>query len=361
MKTFGLMTLTFAGLMVASSALSQERLGGDISLTSLFPSKTIQSVKGHSLNLTQNHQHLIFINIWDNFDPKSELFQLVSALPRSFAEKHTQVWVQPEINVTHAQLVEYQGYFPDVAPIAMDTQLTLMKGLGIWETPYHVIVSQDKVVFKGNNQELATQFGLELVTKVPAVDEQSALTSKEAMSKETKPAETMSDETMPEETKPEKEQPEVASKSEERTYQKVEIGQSAPRFNKPTLTGGSINLSHLLEGKEAKPVSLVFLDALCPMPHFPNCESKLQNLVQHMENNKGSHWVGVMSPFYVDEAIAKDFVKRMDLTMPVIFDHGNELFRSYGVYATPYQIDIGRHGKLLTRKDVGNEKGATKE
>lgn len=95
--------------------------------------------------------------------------------------------------------------------------------------------------------------------------------------------------------------------------------------------------------------SLVFIDSLCPMPQFPDCEAKIQRLNALYANKGQEQWIGVVKGFYIDQNHVDSFAKRMELKLPLVFDQDNSLFQSYQVYATPYQVWIGNKGEILYR------------
>lgn len=139
---------------------------------------------------------------------------------------------------------------------------------------------------------------------------------------------------------------------------KPQVGDAAPGFDLQALNGDRIVMARLKEGGRgdehftSHSVGLIFLDSLCPMPQFPECEQKLVVIKQEMARNSSTQWVGVMNSYYVDENFATQFLDKHDLTLPVIFDKGNVLFAAYGVFATPYVIIVNPHGLIKSRAEV---------
>ena len=133
---------------------------------------------------------------------------------------------------------------------------------------------------------------------------------------------------------------------------KPRAGTNAPVFALQTLTGKRLSLSTALAGlTNDQPLSLVFIDTLCPMPQFPGCEQKLAQLSRLVLNDPERHWLGVVNSYYVSENTARQFAKKFALKLPLVFDHDNRIFKAYDVYATPYQIDISRDGLIESRSD----------
>ena len=129
----------------------------------------------------------------------------------------------------------------------------------------------------------------------------------------------------------------------------------APKFSATTLTGKKVTLaSALVKLADKRPLSLVFLDALCPMPQFPGCEAKISQLNELVKADSSRQWLAVVNSYYVNEDYAKDFVKKFDLKLPVLFDQENTIYRAYDVYASPYQIKVNSQGVIESRGDLLN-------
>ena len=261
--------------------------------------------------------HLIFQEIWSSYEGLGEEAR-VAALPKTFIDSSQQIWVQPGINVTEAQLTEYQGYYPQVKPLVLDRGYQLMRSLGGWELPLHVIIKEGKKVFSGSGDELTQWLQLDkrdLAVKV--VDNDKA--------------------------KPVSFSINAAAKLR---FHKPEEGDQAPVFTAQTMAGDAVSL---LGVSNNKPLSLVFLDSLCPMPHFPGCEAQIEQLNNLVKSDDSREWLGVVSSFYVNEEVVRQFGQKFQLKLPLVFDVDNQIYQSYGVHASPYQIDIGRDGDIRSR------------
>lgn len=277
--------------------------------------------------------HVVFMNIWDSYAGAGAEAQ-VAQLPDHYLQRSQQIWVQPEINVTRAQIAEFQGYYPDVTPLVLDQGFQLMQAYKVWQSPYHILLQGDKTLFAGDIAGLKRYLGEKDETKSDkAAAELSAAESTVA-------------EQHPDEEKA------FARTEPRKVYRKPGQGDVAPSFSGSTLKGTDLSLDKYLRTGQEKPVSLVFLDSLCPMPHFPGCEEKVTQLSKTISANPDRHWVGVMSSFYVDQNIASQFAERFGLTLPMVFDQDNQIFEQYGVHGTPYQIDISSQGVIESRGDV---------
>ena len=293
-----------------------------------------QTIAGEPLALSdQTRTHLVFLDIWTSYAGEgAEAF--VAQLPSSFLQSTQQIWIQPEFNVTRAQLQEFQSDYPQVAPLVLDHQQVLLKQFGLWQTPAHVLIEHGNVVFSGGNEALLAYLNPDKKTEAtPKRDAESDAW------KAIRPPVDAAGMT-----------PQPAKKPA--PYVVPQVGAEAPRFERQTLSDQTVSLTGLLQqskGKQA--VSLVFVDALCPMPHFPGCEAKLAKWQQQVESDPSRQWVGVISGYYIDAGIAAGFAEKFGLTAPLIFDTDNALYKAYGVHATPYQIDVGSQGRIQYRGD----------
>lgn len=125
-------------------------------------------------------------------------------------------------------------------------------------------------------------------------------------------------------------------------------GDSAPAFSATSLKGKTITLDRY----RGQPVSLVFLDSLCPMPHWPDCEGQLAKVQKLAARDQKNQWVGVVKGFYVDEGWVKSFTERWQFEFPIIWDQDNSLFSTYKVFGNPYQIWLDEQGRIESRGDV---------
>ena len=129
-------------------------------------------------------------------------------------------------------------------------------------------------------------------------------------------------------------------------------GDNAPQFELITLTGKPFSLPASLAGlTNEQSLSIIFIDALCPMPQFPDCEQKLEQLNRLVTKQPQRQWLGIVNSYYISEALVEQFAQKFALKFPLIFDNDNRIFKAYDVYATPYQIDISQNGEIKSRGD----------
>lgn len=122
---------------------------------------------------------------------------------------------------------------------------------------------------------------------------------------------------------------------------------SAPEFTGQTLAGETISLEQF----RGQPVTLVFLDSLCPMPQFPDCEAKIAAFKEAATQKPDHQWLGIASSFYVDKAYVEAFKEKFGIRIPIIFDADNKIFNQYAVYESPYFIELDAQGKVVKRGD----------
>jgi len=310
-KSFiGYASAAFILLTVFFRAEAEESNSAQLNTLKTFDGQPVMLEKG---KLT----HLIFQEIWSSYEGQGEETR-VADLPKAFTNNSQQVWVQPGINVTVAQLTEFQGYYPQVSPLVLDRGFSLMRSLGSWDLPLHVILKDGTKMFAGSGDELTQWLQLEtgdLAVKV--VDSGKAKPVSFSINEATNPR-----------------------------YHKPSEGEQAPVFTAKTMKGETVSLIGLSYNK---PLSLVFIDSLCPMPHFPGCEAKLASINEVVASDTSREWLGVVSSYYVSEEIVQQFRDKFKLTLPLVFDTDNQIYQSYGVHASPYQIDISRDGNIRSR------------
>lgn len=129
--------------------------------------------------------------------------------------------------------------------------------------------------------------------------------------------------------------------------EKPVIGEAAPEFSGQSLAGSLLSSGQF----KGQGVNLLFIDSLCPMPHFPNCEQKIAKANRLAEQQPGK-WIAVASHFYVNEDWVKTFSEQFEMKMPVIFDDGNVIFERFHVYSTPYKVAINEQGVITYRGDT---------
>ncbi len=299
---------------------------------------TLTSYKGETIERKKDKiTHLVFIDVWRAYSGQGD-DKVVAALPKRYLQQSQQVWVQPEINVTKPQLAEFQQYLPHISPLVLDTKFELMRSLNIWSSPYHVLVKGNEQLFSGDATALTNFVSQHFATADEKLDHQKKLTAQIESDNIAKV--------------------QVNKKSAVKTAQKPHkplAGDVAPQFSTQTMLGEAVSLtSSLKKLQDNKPLNLVFLDALCPMPQFPGCEQKIADLNKLIKADANQQWLAVVNSYYVNEDYVKDFVANFELTLPILFDTNNTIYRAYDVYASPYLIKVNRNGKILSRSDQIN-------
>ena len=213
---------------------------------------------------------------------------------------------------------------------------SLMRSLGGWDLPLHVILKDGKKVFSGSGDAL---------TELSKEHFSSAAVMKNWLDSSLRADLSVPEKSIIKENKQKVVKFTIAKAGKAR-FKKPEKGDQAPLFTAKTLAGNTVSLIGL---SYSKPVSLVFVDSLCPMPHFPGCEAKLEALNELVAADTSREWIGIVSSYYVNEEIAQQFRDKFQLKMPLIFDTDNQIYQSYGVHSSPYQIDINREGAIRSR------------
>lgn len=275
---------------------------------------TMTTTDGKQIQLNeQPRRHLVFMDIFASYLGQGAELQ-VQQLPDSFGQHYPLVWVQPHLNVTRAQLEEFQQLFPAIRPMVLDDELQWMQHFKVWSSPYHVLMRDGEVEFAGDYSALRQYLKLPPVPDPVLVNATPMPGSVDGFD-----------------------------------YHYLEPGDAAPSVEVTTMDGQRINLANWYRHNQGG--RIVFLDSLCPMPHFPGCEQQLQQLSQQLKQSDQG-WLGVVSGFYVSPDVVQDFLQRFDLSLPVVFDHGNQLFGQFGVLATPYVVEVDRQGHLAQRQSL---------
>jgi|GEM_PF-1077149 len=285
--------------------------------TSHANTEGVATLGGKQLQIDRSKTtHWIFINLWDIYEGNGTDTVLAN-LPTEFLESSQAVWVQPEINVTRAQLKEFQQYYPNVTPLVFDTSNKIAHSKQVWQSPFHILEKNGKQVFTGNTAALNAYLGI--------ANGSDAQSNSAGISK-------------------------LNTHDVNRPYSYPTPGKRAPDFEAIDLTGKTLSLEHILAKRTDKGnISLIFLDSLCPMPHFPNCEAKMAQIAQLTRLHKNRQWIGIASSFYVDANVVKTFADTHGFHFPILFDEGNRIHASYGVNSSPYRIDLDAGGLIHSR------------
>ncbi|WP_105167283.1 peroxiredoxin family protein [Pseudoalteromonas sp. T1lg23B] len=312
MKFLILLLLPFTAAMsyAADSALPKE-----------LQLSTLQTVDGNVIAIDHKQTtHFIFSDIWAMYNGGGDV-DIEKVLPNSFLTSTKRVWIQPQFNVTEVQIKKFQGYFPQIKPLVLDKELTLMRKMGVWDRPYHVLVQNDEITFSGNTDELKQHLGLKTNKAQPDVSAKTEPATKEA-----------------------------THVKDVKLLKHIKVGDPIAHFAKTTITNDKLDSQSLLAKLEhGQKLNLVFMDSLCPMPKFPNCAAQLEQLKKQIENNSEDLWVGIANSFYVDANYVKQFADKFALDLPIIFDQDNEIFKAYNVYSTPYKIEVNKLGIIDKR------------
>lgn len=335
MKKITILTLFILALLslkVTAQALDEELISN------------LETFNGQSILVDNNKIiHFVFIDLWRSYEGSGDE-KMIASLPEKFLQQSQQIWLQPQVNVTKAQLSEFQQYFPQVTPLILDVKFNLMRALKVWQSPFHVLLKDNEILFSGDAQAL-----LNFIAKKHSVAVSDAFTANSVSSE--------NEEESIDHTKNSPMVSDLLTKSEGKPVKpyKPVVGDKAPLFSAVTLSRKKVTLADaLVRLDNSKPLNLVFIDALCPMPHFPDCESKLAQVNELIKADNSRHWLGVVNSYYVNEEFAQQFAEKFSLKLPLIFDQDNEIYRVYDVYASPYLIKINRQGLIESRSDVLN-------
>lgn len=256
----------------------------------------LKTVNGGAITIPQEGLvQLVFIDIWASYGghgPEAAM----KALPDSFRKAVPTIWIQPRLNVTDTQVLEYQEAFPISEPLVIDDHFQIMRRYAVDKTPSHVLLKDGNVVFSGNTQDFLIHMDYKAIAE--------AVAQKKPVS--------------------------------------ADGNAGDQNLGIPSLKGIA-NLNRLLFSP-SDDVLLIFLDDICPMPCAEAAEKISQNY------RAGSHhWIAIYNSMYSTPATAKEFSEKHNLNMPAYFDEERVLFDRYKVYSTPYFIRLNDQGEILFR------------
>lgn len=118
----------------------------------------------------------------------------------------------------------------------------------------------------------------------------------------------------------------------------VHVGQIAPDFTLPTLSGGKVHLRQL----RGHPVWLNFFASWCPP-----CKAEAPNIEAAARNNPKLEIIGMnLTGSEVSLNDVRGFVRKFHLTYPVAIDQNNAVANRYQVQVIPTSFFIDAHGVI---------------
>lgn len=133
------------------------------------------------------------------------------------------------------------------------------------------------------------------------------------------------------------------------SYAKDTIGKEAPQFIATKISGSTFDLSQF---KGKKPVYIKFWATWCSyckaeMPHLKAIEQEYGEKVEVVTINVG-----------INDSIENisDLYRKLNFSLPTIFDQEGKLTAQYGVVGTPHHILIDKSGNIAYRTFLANDK-----
>jgi peroxiredoxin len=119
------------------------------------------------------------------------------------------------------------------------------------------------------------------------------------------------------------------------------VGQMAPAFTLPDLSGRSVSLESF-RGKQV--VQIVGWATWCG-----GCQREIPRLVDIYRklHSSGFEILAVTGPVGQDLEQVKAFARKTELPYPVLFDEDNRVLERYGVYFVPYTCLLDRTGRIV--------------
>lgn len=109
------------------------------------------SIGGTALEIdSEKSTHLVFFDIWQDGYADPSPWHHIQDLPENYRRDTQFIWIQPRINITDAQIKEFVANHRQFTPLLVDEDFSLMRRFQVWQTPVHVVVENESVVFKGD-------------------------------------------------------------------------------------------------------------------------------------------------------------------------------------------------------------------
>ena len=130
----------------------------------------------------------------------------------------------------------------------------------------------------------------------------------------------------------------------------VSVGDTAPSFSLQDESGKSVSLSDFA----GKIVVLEWLNPGCPFVQRHADAKTMESLDQDF-SGKGVVWLGINSTHTTDNAADAAWVKKHDLTYPVLNDAAGTVGKDYGAKSTPDMFIINKDGKVAYMGAIDND------
>ncbi|HWB53735.1 MAG TPA: redoxin domain-containing protein [Tepidisphaeraceae bacterium] len=118
------------------------------------------------------------------------------------------------------------------------------------------------------------------------------------------------------------------------------VGQSAPQFSLPDLSGQMISLSDY----KGKTTVLEWTNPHCP---FVQRQYKFHTMTDLIKKYPDVQWLSIATGYTADEKSLKQFAATEDLHHPILLDRDGAVAHLYGTTNTPEIYIIDKTGKLV--------------
>jgi peroxiredoxin len=122
----------------------------------------------------------------------------------------------------------------------------------------------------------------------------------------------------------------------------VDVGDTAPAFTLNDSAGNTVSLADF----KGKVVVLEWVNPDCPFVKRHYQEGTMKKLASAY-GERGVVWLTVNSTKYMDASANAAFVKKQDISWPVLVDQDGTVGHAYGAQTTPHMYIIDAEGKLV--------------
>jgi len=136
---------------------------------------------------------------------------------------------------------------------------------------------------------------------------------------------------------------------------KAVVGQPAPLFSLQDQDGKTVSLAD----QAGKIVVLEWVNPNCPFVQRHYTAKTFQTMVNEY-SGKGVVYLAINTTHDATNAFNKEWIAKNSLSYPILNDADGVVGHAYDAKTTPEMFIIGRHGKLLYKGGIDNDKDGDK-
>lgn len=128
-------------------------------------------------------------------------------------------------------------------------------------------------------------------------------------------------------------------------------GNAAPGFSLPDQDGKQV----ALEDFKGRILVLEWLNPECPFVKRHYKAGTMKKLADKY-SAKNVTWVAINSTHFIDSAANKAFIKKHELSYPILNDQSGEVGKAYGAKTTPHMVIVDAKGEIAYDGAIDSDK-----